>query len=85
MMYSLMLLYPEKSGILEWARKISSYVLTLIFLVSKMEPSQPSSHNTIVNVNTLIVLKTVKAVMMSNLEEPIENISALVFQVGLGQ
>ena len=50
-----------------------------------MEPSQPSPHNAIININALIVLKKVKAAMMSNLEEPIENISALVFRAGLGQ
>lgn len=50
-----------------------------------MEPSQPSPHNAIVNTNALIILKKVKAAMMSNLEEPIENIRTSVFRAGLGQ
>lgn len=50
-----------------------------------MEPSQPSPRNAIVIINALIVLKNVKAAVMSNLEEPIENISALVSRAGLGQ
>lgn len=49
-----------------------------------MEPVQPSPHNAIVNTNALIILKKVKAVMMSNLEEPIENIEYQFAKQGLG-
>lgn len=50
-----------------------------------MEPSHPSPHNAIVNINALIVLKKVKAAMVNSLEAPTEDISALVFRAGLGQ
>lgn len=50
-----------------------------------MEPSQPFPPNAIVNRDALIVMKKVKAAMMSKPEKPIENISALVFRAGLGQ
>lgn len=43
------------------------------FLLSKMELSQPSPHNAVVNINALTVLEKVKAGVMSNLEEPIAN------------
>lgn len=52
--------------------------------MSKMEPSQPFPPNAIVNRDALIVMKKVKAAMMSNPEKPIEN-SALVFRAGLRQ
>lgn len=59
----------------------------LCFEVSSLslkEPSQPSPHNTILNRDTLIVMKKAKAALMSNLEKPIENIGVLVFRAGLG-
>lgn len=49
-----------------------------------MKPNQPSPHNAIVNINALGVHKKVKAAMMSNREEPVENIGALVFRAGFG-
>lgn len=83
-MYNLMLFYAEKPGILKWARKISSLFWHEFLLYLKW--SQVSCPlNTAVNINTLIVLKEVKAAKMSNLEEPIDNISAWVFRAGFGQ
>lgn len=52
--------------------------------MSKMELSQPSLHNAVVNINALTVLEKVKAGVMSNLEEPIANTDTSVFRAGLG-
>lgn len=53
--------------------------------MSKMELSQPSPHNAIVNINALTVLEKVKAAVMSNVEEPIANTGTSVCRAGLGQ
>lgn len=56
-----------------------------ISLVPKMELSQPSPHNAVVNINALTVLGKVKAAAMSNLEKPLANSGTPVFRAELGQ